>query len=357
LAINGGTVTAVGLNALRGLGVISTANTGVLELQGVTLGSAGTTGFKVIGGIGSTGSFAGGMVHAVGNNTWYGPWFSLGGSAGVDAGGTLTVDGDLVDGEAPAQNGFSKVGGDGLMQVNTAILNGPLTITGGTLRLKAGATPNLTSNRSSANALAISGTGKLDITNNTFIVDYTGSSSPASTIKSYLESGYNFGTWDGPGIVSANAAADASVTGLTTIGYADNADLANGNIPAESVVLKYTYLGDADLTGQVDLDDFNLFLYGFDANNAAPKTWVFGNFDYNNTIDLDDFNLFLYGYQSQGGSLGALSTAILGTPLSFSDQSAMLAMVAAVPEPMSVGLLSVAAGALALRRRRKGVAK
>src|SRR4029079_80368 len=69
------------------------------------------------------------------------------------------------------------------------------------------------------------------------------------------------------------------------------------NLSATDVLVRYTYTGDADLSGGVTLDDFTLFLDGY---QNRKSTWSAGNFDYGGLVTLDDFTLFLSGYQRQG---------------------------------------------------------
>jgi hypothetical protein len=93
------------------------------------------------------------------------------------------------------------------------------------------------------------------------------------------------------------------------VGVIDNADWGHATFGGETVsqtdiLVKYTYIGDANVDGQVDSDDFNQFLFGFDANNGAPKTWLNGDFDFDNDVDSDDFNFFLLGFDAYNASGG-----------------------------------------------------
>jgi hypothetical protein len=139
------------------------------------------------------------------------------------------------------------------------------------------------------------------------------------------------------------------------LGYGDNAELglttfSGVALTGPEILVKYTYYGDADLTGVVDLDDFGLFLTGYQ-NGSLPRTWIYGDFDYTGVIDLDDFGLFLYGYQNQGGPLSALSEAVSeASGISSGDRAAMQAAIAAVPEPAALATLAL--GSLLLIRRR-----
>ena len=64
-----------------------------------------------------------------------------------------------------------------------------------------------------------------------------------------------------------------------------------------SVLFKYTYIGDSNLDGMVDSTDFGLFLAGYnDPGTAASLGWAVGDYDYSGTVDSTDFGLFLAGY-------------------------------------------------------------
>ena len=114
------------------------------------------------------------------------------------------------------------------------------------------------------------------------------------------------------------------------------------------MIVKYTYYGDADLNGQTDLNDFALFLNGY---QNAGTDWLHGDFDYNGQTNLDDFTLFLAGYQNQGAPLTAVQSLIDVAPLSEAERAAMLAAVAAVPEPTGVAMLALGAALAAGSRR------
>jgi uncharacterized delta-60 repeat protein len=149
--------------------------------------------------------------------------------------------------------------------------------------------------------ISISGASKLNLTDHALVVRNGGE----AAVQPLLASAYGTGGWDGAnGITSSTAAADPS--GITGLGYVTNAGLnktsfggVTGLTPSD-VLVKYTYYGDCDLSGSVNLDDFTLFLGGY---QGSANTWFKGNFNYNGLATLDDFGLFLAGYQRQGGAL------------------------------------------------------
>ncbi len=134
----------------------------------------------------------------------------------------------------------------------------------------------------------------LDAGDNYMIVDYTGPSSPIVSLQSLLKSGRNNGTWDGNGIRSAAAANDPNDE--TALGYAEATDLfttfpatfAGQSVNNTSILIKYTYYGDTDLNGNVNLTDFNRLAANF---GMTGQHWFDGDFNYDTLVNLADFNL------------------------------------------------------------------
>lgn len=141
---------------------------------------------------------------------------------------------------------------------------------------------------------------RLDIGTSSVIVDYSGSS-PLSAINSLLTSGYNGGAWNGVGINSSTAAA----SGNTGIGIAEATDLfstfpatfAGQSIDNTSILLKYTYKGDTNLDGSVNLTDFNRLAANF---GLTARRWIHGDSDYDGTANLSDFNRLATNFGSSG---------------------------------------------------------
>jgi fibronectin-binding autotransporter adhesin len=251
-------------------------------------------------------------------------------AANTHTGGTSVAAGTLVAGHPQAL-------GTGQLSVANAA----------TAQIQPGLSTALT-----VSSVSTTGTGKLDITNNAAVIK----NSTLATVTAQIVAGYNNGDFFGSGITSSTAANDPNF--LTAVGYAANIDAAYvtfegvGGLDDGDVLVKYTYYGDADLTGSVDLDDFNLFLAGYQDPANVPQTWIYGDFDYTGSVDLDDFNLFLAAYQANGAPLSTLANGIEMSSLSAGDQQMMLGAIAAVPEPGTLGVLALAAGGLLARRRR-----
>ncbi|MBE3123276.1 MAG: PEP-CTERM sorting domain-containing protein, partial [Planctomycetes bacterium] len=102
-----------------------------------------------------------------------------------------------------------------------------------------------------------------------------------------------------------------------------------------SVLLKYTYWGDANLDGQVTFDDYDIidYFYWFPLP-AAQMGWWTGDFNMDGEVTFDDYELIDYAYWFQGAPL-------TGDGLG------------AVPEPATLVLLGLGVLAIAARRKRR----
>jgi hypothetical protein len=207
-----------------------------------------------------------------------------------------------------------------------------LDVNGGTLRLLAG------SGRTRATGLGV-GSAQLDITNNPVVVDYaSGGPSPLGDIRADVVSGFAGGAWNGDGIVSSNANGNSH-----GVGYAEASALAAvpavfGTVDNSAVLLRLTRYGDANLDGQVNLQDFNRLASNFGATGSS--VWTQGDFTYDGNVNLQDFNRLASNF--------GLSAA--GPQVTPEDWSAL---ASAVPEPGASGVLLLMAGALGGRRRRR----
>ncbi len=175
-------------------------------------------------------------------------------------------------------------------------------------------TPNGTNaGTSSVNALAINGAGIVDLANNDLIVRSTptGKAAEKAAIQAEIVSAQNgpdvnlVTKWDGPGLTSSTARAN-NVTqqfDLFGIGVIINSDLdTTTGIPNSSyttfsgqpvtpddILVKYTYVGDANLSGAVSFDDYvgmdNAF-FGLIPNLG----WATGDINFDNVINFDDYS-------------------------------------------------------------------
>ena len=133
------------------------------------------------------------------------------------------------------------------------------------------------------------------------IWEYSGSS-PIGTLRDLLHSGYNGGAWDGPGIRSSRAATTESPP--LGLGFAESAELlgssggdfAGMHVDGTALLVTCTTVGDANLDGEVNFDDYVRTDQGF---NGQLSNWANGDFNYDDEINFDDYVLIDLGFNSQ----------------------------------------------------------
>ncbi len=324
-------------NGMSNNGTFEATGGGILNINDITVTQTGD------GGNGQISAGASSVVSITGGAT------ILGGNIGAGTGTVNVISGNF-NGVTIASGGQVSVpSSDTLALVSTNLTNnGALNVTGSVTGGKLSGSGTLTINSSgrltlpsgsglsAQAALTVSG-GTLDITNNSFAINYGVSNvSPLATIVADIKAGYNGGHWTGTGITSSTAAAD----NLHAIGYADS------TTPAVSgqILLKYTLYGDANLDGVVDGDDYTLIDNGF---NNRLTGWRNGDFNYDGVVNGDDYTLIDNAFNNQSiVATAAVEMVSIDTAQIFDSSSS------AVPEPGTIGLLAIGIFGLTDRRRR-----
>ena len=235
----------------------------------------------------------------------------------------------------------SILGVQGTGQLSTRAIEsaGAMRITGGELQLRPGGGTSITAQLDFGGSTG-AWTGRLDLTDNALVIDYTGAS-PIANVRDQVRSGRGAGAWDGNGI--ASSVADPSSIG---VGYAEASALfsqfpatfAGRSVDDTSVLVRATRYGDANLDGAVNLSDFNRLAANFGAGGAF---WHNGDFNYDGNVNLSDFNVLAANFGLSAGPDGMVDAA---------DWSAL---AAAVPESGVAGALACASIVLGRRARRR----
>jgi hypothetical protein len=270
----------------------------------------------------------------------------------VLAGGSFSVGTMLVEGSQPnqfLQTGGSMTVAQGMNLDNTSAYHfdggslsvGLISATGGRFFVGSGADRVF---RSGGITLSLGPNTKMDLNQGAALVDYA-AASPLNTIRSYIISGRNNGSWNGSGIQSSFAAANEGYA----VGYAESSAIF-GSFPATfrgqtvddtTVIVATVSTGDANLDGKIDLFDFNRLASNF--GGTIGKVWSDGDFNYDSQTNLTDFNLL-------AGNFGLSATGPDPTPQDWSN------LAAAVPEPLLMGapvLMAIMWGPVGRRNSRR----
>jgi hypothetical protein len=192
--------------------------------------------------------------------------------------------------------------------------------------------------------LAMDANGKLDLTDNALIIDYTGDS-PMPAVHGWIQHARAAGTWSQSGLTTSLGDATHHALGMaesSDLFWSFPASFQGDPVDATSVLVKYTYYGDANLDGAVDIRD----LYQLACHWKTTDDWFCGDFNYDNYVDVHDLTLLAINWQAGVGGAPAqpieAALSIFGLPS------------VSVPEPQLIGAACVVClGCLFNRVRRR----
>jgi autotransporter-associated beta strand protein len=337
LDLNGNFQTIASLTGVAGTSV--TLGTATLT----TGDSTSTTFAGAISGAGGLTKQGSGTFTLSGANTYSGNTNVAAGTLTIDTAGstagtnysvapTATLN---VNGVIPAA---SSVNVSGTANFAGSASTAAASRTIGALTVNNGATASITGSPSSftpmtltvTSPLAITGTGKIDVTNNILV---------APGVPT-----------DARSLITSNAVVTTNTHGLA-LGYGVGPGTGNFEIRA-------TLLGDSDLDGLVNVADLANLAGNFGVTTGM--LWINGDFDYNQNVNVADLADLAGNFGSQLNSSGGAGTAAAGAVGAAAPAGVAIAAGAAVPEPTGVGLLIFAASASAAigggrRRRRRAI--
>jgi len=223
--------------------------------------------------------------------------------------------------------------------------------------------------------IPVAPTGAFDLNNTAGIINMTGGGTDYQTVRAQLYYAYNGGNWDKPtagawkGVGIGSSAAKAWANSDQSIGIATGAEykaipsLSDPNhfygepaapnvIPNNWVLVRYTWAGDANLSGQLDPDDYGAIDNQFNSPTGGyfnPASWLQGDFDHDGQLTPDDYGAIDNTFAKEGYFTDIPLRGGNGTPFG-------AAGAAAVPEPTTLALLFAGAAAALLiwRKNRQG---
>ncbi|HEY1684397.1 MAG TPA: autotransporter-associated beta strand repeat-containing protein [Tepidisphaeraceae bacterium] len=288
---------ATGDGALQGNVIINSGGTLLYKAGNIvknssllTINSGGTLNFNgysdAIGTISGSGSITniGSLYLTIGNAATFSG--AISGSGALTLGTASATSFDL-NGNDSYTGGTTVNAGTLIAQNLSALGSGGITITGGLLQFA-----NTFHGTLTIPSLAISG-GSLDTGKTDLLIKYTGTN-PYSSLLSSLKSAYDAGKWDGVGIYSSSLK-----TGMS-LGIYDNSIHIQSTLDgiaatSTSLLIKYTWLGDANDDGVVNSADLA-------AISPTGTTWQTGDFNYDGKVNGDDYALFMLGDAESAGA-------------------------------------------------------
>ncbi|MEA2710417.1 MAG: hypothetical protein QOF78_3018, partial [Phycisphaerales bacterium] len=203
-----------------------------------------------------------------------------------------------------------------LVTISGALVTLAASATVSELSLRDGA--RLTLSTAGSRVLRTSGffldtSASLDLNDNDMILDYVAGSSPLGAwngwyydgVLGMITTGRNGGAWDGVALVTSRPDA---LSGLTTLAAADASSILgisgfqtalwNGQtVDATTVLVKYTYDGDANLDGIISGDDYSTIDFNVGTSAFGYSN---GDFNYDGIISGDDYSTIDFNYAAQG---------------------------------------------------------
>jgi autotransporter-associated beta strand protein len=318
LVVDPSTTTGGALNFSRTTGAVSVAAAGAtLQVNsGATVNLGGTQ--DVL-----SDSIIGGNYVNVANNGALNVTAGTKNAGNISGTGTTTVNATTTLNASSIRQGTLQVNGAAVVRPNDGTAIGR-------------------QNSASKAQLNIAAGSSLDLTNNSMVVVNNTDSAVRGLITGNLlttTAAAPAGKTVGLGYAQGN---DATVAGLGGL-------LAGQSFGATDVAVKFTYLGDADLDGDVDGVDVGKWATNFTGSGGSTsKVWTQGDWDYDGDVDGVDVGKWATNFTGSGGGVLDLPGA---QPAAVKILDSMGFTV--VPEPGSIGLLLTAACGLATRRRRR----
>lgn len=195
--------------------------------------------------------------------------------------------------------------------------------------------------------LSIAPGAAFDVTDNELIIDLPGAPDVAAgltQVRQYLAAGQ---------LLSSSANGDAQ--NRLALAYIDNSLLGHTSFgglttDATSILLKTTYLGDANFDGLINADDFVLIDRGLGRSlTNGTAHWTDGDFNFDGDVTPADYLLIDRVFAQQTGTL---SPDFLAQREAQFGSDYVTQLLVSVPEPSLIGF-GVGAITLAGRRRRR----
>jgi hypothetical protein len=185
----------------------------------------------------------------------------------------------------------------------------PIVSVAGEVIVEDNATAALASNQGSdleteyLGSLVLGSEATLDLTSHHLVLQSSAADAVFAEVQSSLSSAFNgtLGRFQGPGITSTLAAGESSyihALGAVLNRNPDGTPMVNAfhgiAVDQDSILIAYTYAGDATLDGKVDAFDLNAVASHWQQTGRA---WNEGDYNYDGTVDAFDLNILATNWQ------------------------------------------------------------
>lgn len=185
----------------------------------------------------------------------------------------------------------------------------------------------LTSNQK-LSSLTLNASATLDLKDRRLVIDYTPGNSPLASITGSIVAGRAGGNWNQPGIVTSQTLAKlpsqlatlgvVEASGVVNFGASTTAVWRGETVDQSSVLVAYTFAGDANLDGAINGDDYFAIDVGF---SSHAHSYFNGDFNYDGHIDADDYFLIDSSYNKPPPVLASAPAAFQTSELPRNEAS------------------------------------
>src|SRR5262249_43084464 len=135
----------------------------------------------------------------------------------------------------------------------------------------------------------------------------------------------------------------ASAADVKGISGAETALWAGETVSANDALVMYTYGGDANLDGKIDVSDYGRIDFNAPLQDAG---WFDGDFNYDGKIDISDYGIIDFNVGIQGAPFSTAGS------MAATESLAIVNGVTAIPEPAAFAFISCLSTGLLSRRSR-----
>jgi len=185
--------------------------------------------------------------------------------------------------------------------------------------------------------------GEVHVKDNQLIVTAQGvgtfDGSTYTGVSGAIRTGRNSGAWNGNGIMTSAPTGTLHALGVATAAQTGRTGKTFGGVTvsATDTLVMYTYAGDANLDGKINVDDYGRVDLNVNISNASG--WFNGDFNYDGKVNVDDYGIIDFNVGVQGAPIPTAAQPLAG--------------LATVPEPAAGFIAAISIVSMSALSRKK----